>query len=188
MLKMNLTRTTDRPAVSNPLANEHGMALIIAISLLAIMSILGAVLMSSSTHEIQSSGNFRNKQESFYTADRAVEYAMQRAATTSGTVDLYQDSDTSVSPSVLHRDRIQIGNTGLEPSTVDLTNADPEQWDDRNSSIYIGSGPPPVGSGSDAAIFIARTYRITTVGISPLSASNPARTQMRAQIAKIVPK
>jgi len=185
MLKVRHLRTQNQISIVKPLTNEHGIALIIAISLLAIMSILGAILMSTSSNEIQSSGSNRNKMESFYTADRAFEYAMHRAASTSALVDLYNDE---ASPGVLHKDLIDSGNSGLEPSNADLSNADPEQWDDRNSTLYIGSTPPPVGSGSDATVFIARNYRITTVGISPLSATSPARTQMRGQIVKIVPK
>lgn len=170
--------TSENPGIRKCLANDRGLALITAISLLAIMSILGTLLMLTSTSEIQLSGNYRNYQESFYAADRGVEYATQAVATGGGTVDLYQDE---ASPGVLHRDRIIEGRSGLETSTV---TAD----DDRNSVTFLGTGPPPVGSGSDANYFQARNYSIHVVGISPSTANNPTRTAVRTEIAKIVPK
>jgi len=164
--------------VRSPLDNERGIALIVAISLLAVMSILGVMLLSASTSEIQLSGNFRNTQEAFYAADRAVEYATQGVAQGETTVDLYNDSDASAVP---HRNRVTVGLTGLEPSAVSTA-------DDRNSVTYIGSGPPPLGGGSDAGDFVAHNYAISVVGVSPTSSANPSRSTLRAQVAKIVPK
>jgi len=160
---------------------ERGSALIIAIMLLAIMSILGTILMSTSTTEIQLSGNYRNSQESFYTADRAIEYSMQSASDTSGVVDLYNDQNTAIATSPLHRDLIGLGQSALEPSTYAAT-------DDRNSVVYIASGAPPIGSGSDASLFKARNYAVDTVGVFPVNSANPSRTELRSQFAKIVPK
>jgi len=161
------------------LGNQRGMALITAIALIAIMSVLGAVLMNTSTSEIQLSGNFRNMMESFYAADRGVEYAYQNATLSGGTVDLYNGLDADGN---LHRDQIALGNdSGLEPSAITVS-------DDRNSVRFIGSGPPPVGSGSDASMFEARYYQIHVVGAFPASSPNPSRTSVRTQVAKIVPK
>lgn len=165
-------------SVRSPLGNERGIALIVAISLLAVMSILGVMLLSASTSEIQLSGNYRNTQEAFYAADRTVEYAYQGVAEGETTVDLYNDSDANA---VLHRAQVQVGRSGLEPSEVSAT-------DDRNSVTYIGSGPPPVGLGSDAGDFVAHNYAISVVGVSPTSSTSPSRSALRAQVAKIVPK
>ena len=112
---------------------------------------------------------------------------MQRTTSTADTVDLYQDKDTSVIPQVRHRDRLAVNGSGLEETTVDLDNAYPELRDDRNSVIFIGTSTVPVGEGTETNVLQARNYRITTVGISS-STANPARSQMRAQVAKLVPK
>ncbi|SHJ34999.1 PilX N-terminal [Malonomonas rubra DSM 5091] len=161
--------------------NQRGSILIIAMLLLAIMSVLGTVLMSTSTTEIQISGNYRNKQESFYVADRALEYSMRSASDFSGTVDLYNDQNTSLATPTLHRNLIELGNGGLEASTITTT-------DDRNSVTFINAGPPPVGSGSDASLFEARNYVGNAVGLFPINTNNPSRTELRSQFAKIVPK
>lgn len=162
-----------------PVTNEKGSALIIALLLLAIMSVLGTVLMSTSTTEIQISGNYRNSQQSFYVADRAIEYSMRGASDISGVVDLYDDQNTALA--TLHRDLIALGNGGLEPSDVTAT-------DDRNSVAFLAAGPPPVGSGSDASLFEARNYVSNAVGLYPINTNNPSRSELRSQFAKIVPK
>jgi hypothetical protein len=54
------------------------MALILAIGFLAVLSILGAVVLSVSTRELKSSGSFLPGKRAFYAADRAVEYSMNR--------------------------------------------------------------------------------------------------------------
>ncbi len=168
---------------STPLQNEKGMALVIAMLLLAVMSILGTIMLSGSTTEIQLSGNYRNSYQSFHTADRAIEYSIGGVADGVDTVDLYNDSDTTVVPNVTHLSRISSpdGLSSLEVSAVTAT-------DDRNSVVFLSATPPPAGSGSDATKFEARNYAISAVGVYPATANNPSRVALRAQVAKIVPK
>jgi len=57
---------------------EKGTALIIAIGLLAVLSILGTVVLTTSTRDMTLSGTFLPQKQAFYTSDRAVEYSMNR--------------------------------------------------------------------------------------------------------------
>jgi len=57
---------------------DKGMALLIAIGFLAVLSILGAVVMNVATRDIGASANFMPARQAFYTSDRAVEYSMNR--------------------------------------------------------------------------------------------------------------
>ena len=57
---------------------QKGMALILAIAFLAVLSILGAVVLDVSTRDLQESSTFLPKRQAFYLADRAVEYSMNR--------------------------------------------------------------------------------------------------------------
>ncbi len=57
---------------------EKGMALILAIGFLAILSILGAVVMDVSTRDLKKSSFYLPQRQAFYVADRAVEYSMNR--------------------------------------------------------------------------------------------------------------
>ena len=55
-----------------------GLALILAIGLLLVLSILGAVVMKVSLEDFKRSSTFNPQREAFYVADRTVEYAMNR--------------------------------------------------------------------------------------------------------------
>jgi hypothetical protein len=57
-------------------ASERGMALILCIGLLAILSILGAVVLTATNREVEQSWRPRAENDVFYTVDRAVEYAL----------------------------------------------------------------------------------------------------------------
>lgn len=57
---------------------QKGMALILAIGFLAILSILGAVVMSVATRDLSETAVTMPNQRSLYAADRTVEYAMNR--------------------------------------------------------------------------------------------------------------
>ncbi|WP_432822239.1 pilus assembly PilX family protein [Trichloromonas sp.] len=60
------------------LNNERGVALILALGMIVVISLLGVVVMTVSTREISVSGTYRTSYASFYAADRAVEYALNR--------------------------------------------------------------------------------------------------------------
>ena len=57
---------------------ERGIALIIVIGFIAILSILGAVVLSLTGNEMDASWKERASHDVFYTADRAVEYSLSR--------------------------------------------------------------------------------------------------------------
>lgn len=172
---------TDKLATWVPLlGNQRGMALIIAISLLAVMSVLASMLLNTSTSEIQLSGNYRTQQEAFYAAERAIEYAYVKVAIGETEVDLYNDTDTTNPGNPLHRSRIDlpVGNqvSGLDPTAI-------------NRVQFIGTNPPPPGSGSDASAFqTSRNYMVQATGKFPVSAANGSRTSMQSQVVKVVPK
>lgn len=63
---------------TGPVRNERGVALIMAIIMLVILSVLGSVVLMSSDSEIKVSGNYQVAKQTFWVADRAVEYATSR--------------------------------------------------------------------------------------------------------------
>jgi len=56
--------------------SQKGMALILAIGLLAVLSILGAVVLDVSTKGLKQTAGDLPRQRAFYAADRAVDYAL----------------------------------------------------------------------------------------------------------------
>ena len=77
---------------------ESGLALIIAIGFLAILSIIGALVMRVSTQDLAVSGTRQPQKQVFYAADRAIEYSMTRGLIMNlpvgGSVDLVADDIT----------------------------------------------------------------------------------------------
>lgn len=62
-----------------PLANERGVALLLALAMLAIMTVIGVFALDTSTTEVQISGNYRTSQDAFFGADRAAMFALGHA-------------------------------------------------------------------------------------------------------------
>ncbi len=105
---------------------QRGMALIIAIGFLAILSILGAVVLDVSTRDLGLSGSFMPARQAFYASDRAVEYAMNRDIIINlnpgETVDLKLDDaldNTGTSLGKTHKQIIDaMGDGTLEEGSV----------------------------------------------------------------------
>ena len=74
----NRVRKKMLQTVVDPVDNEHGAALIMAVIMLVILSILGSVVLMSSDSEMKISGNYQVAKQTFAVADRAVEYATSR--------------------------------------------------------------------------------------------------------------
>jgi len=144
------------------------MALILALVLLTLMSILGALALSTSTTESGISGNYRASQQAFYAAERAVEYA-------STSESIYETIGTGSADlnAGAHPTNIAAGtgNSGLKSGAT-------------NQVSYLTAGALPPGSGSDPTYFAARYYIITVTGDGP----NNATTRVESQVARVVPK
>lgn len=162
-----------------PLGNQRGIALIMAIGLLAVMSVLAALLLNGSMSEIQLSGNYRTQQEAFYAAERAIAYGTQRAANGDTEVDLYADSDTTAPGTPLHRSRIDLPSADAPVSGLDP--------DAANRVGFVNISSPRRGSGWGSSAE-ARNYLIAVTGKFPVTAANGSSISLQKQIAKLVPK
>ena len=106
-----------------PLGNERGIALILAIGMVAVISILASIVYTSTNRELKSSGRFQNKFAAFYTADRAVEYSLNRdillSLTPGDSTDLMADTiDGSTDEAKKHYNFIEIDSGDLESGMV----------------------------------------------------------------------
>lgn len=154
---------------SNVLTNERGAALVLALAMLTIMSILGAWVLSSSTTEIGISGNYRTSQQAFYAADRAVEYAMVDEAIYSNATPANPLLD--MTETMVENIEANTGNSGLRQGAP-------------NRVEFLTAGPLPPGSGSDPTYFQSRYYAITVTGEGP----NNSTARIDAQVARVVPR
>jgi type IV pilus assembly protein PilX len=149
---------------------QSGMILVLAMSMLFIMSIIGIMALNTSSTEIGISGNHKSSQEAFFAADRAVEYGMTSGdiylKIGTGTVDL-DDDDVDHATSIA----AGLSGSGLKAG------AD-------NHVTFLTSGSLPPGSGSDPTYFQARYYIIGVTGQGPKN----TESRIEAEVARVVPK
>jgi hypothetical protein len=148
----------------NPYSNgkrsgERGMALILAIGFLAVLSILGAVVLTAANRGLSGTGISLPELQAFYAADRAVEYSMNRDIIinigSGGTIDLVS-GNLPGGGGKTHKDVIDGSGGLLKAGTVD--------------DLGPNTLPPSIASffGSD---FGANFYHVE------VSTTGPAKTQ-----------
>lgn len=164
-------------SVLKPLRNQEGFALVLAISMLAVLSVVGVMALNTSTTEIGISGNYRTAQTAFDSAQRALEYA-----TTNG--DIYTSLGPGSAPYDLD-DNDGDGNDGDDTDEVNIRAG--TDWGlagtDNSVEFQMAAGLPP-GSGSDPTYFEARYYIVDVTGEGP----NNSLARIESQVGRIVPK
>ncbi len=100
--KMHAWRRRPHPR----LGNERGIALIIALVMLVLLTILGAWALTTSSTDLRIAGNYRNTQTAFYTADAMVAYGTNPTTLTTA----YSFGTAGWSPG--HSITVQSGDTG----------------------------------------------------------------------------
>lgn len=144
--------------------NQQGMALLLVVCLLAMLSLLGFFALNTTDVELAIAGNRHTRQQAFYAAERAVEYVLADAtllrAADSGEVVLDPGRAAVVAAETA---------SGIDPEDLCLVR-------------YLSEGPVPPESGSDPTRFALRSYRITAVGAGPAG----ARARVEAQVGRVV--
>ena len=169
------SRPWGKSPLTRPLVDQRGFALILALVMLALMSLLGALSLSTSSVEVGISGNYRSSQQAFFAAQRGVEYAMTEGTIfdTIGTGFIDLDDDDS-STETTFETQIRAGAAGrLRENAADV-----------NRVTFLTSGNVPPGSGSDPTYFQARYYVVTVTAQGP----NNSVARVESQVARIVPK
>lgn len=142
---------------------QKGMALILAIGFLAVLSILGAVVLTVSTRDMKASATLEPRNQSFYTADRSVEYAMNRDLIINlpalSSVDLVNDDVISaagvVSTGVKHKSIIEKESIGILVSGT-VTDIGPRTMPPAMAAIH--------GSDFGANLYHINVETSTTLG------------------------
>ncbi len=142
------------------LKDERGTALVLVMVILLLMGVLGSMMMSTSTPEIQIARNLRLHEEAFYAAERAVEYGMADA-------NIYTTIGTGSVDIPLSGVSLAVGST-----------------DASGTVRYLTTGPPPKGSGVDVTKFKANYYEINVTGTAP----GNSRVNLETTVIKILPK
>lgn len=163
---------------TTPLENDRGVALIVVLVVLLLLSILGATILSSSTADLQIAGNYRTSQEVLYTADAAVEFGQ---------------SNANIFTAILSATRGTPNATWPVPGQgIILASGAPSA--DRNFNVlqvgtntaqvraeYVAS-VAPLSTGDDGMEFKMKYVVITAIG----TAANNAETEVEAEVARKV--
>jgi len=137
---------------------EQGSAIVIALLILAAVSLLGIAASTTSRIEIQVAGNERFHKSAFYAAEAARSFVP-------GTTALYGPTNTTVGAVRF------FPNNGNPSETVSLA---PRQ--SFNGFVeYLGFSAPPRGSGYQAGKFKAHRYRMTCNGFGPANSESAVR-------------
>jgi type II secretory pathway pseudopilin PulG len=175
--------------------DERGMALIIVLVMLLLLSILGVTMLSSTTSDLHIAGNNRNSTETFYAADAAMAFAQTYdqiyLSLGSGMTSWPQsgagtplDSNFAVSGTnpntAIPLDPSGNYNRILIPGTNDVADV---------QVVKLGTGTLPAGLGTqqDAGLspgtsFKANSFVINVIAYGP----NNSKAQLESQLCRIV--
>jgi type IV pilus assembly protein PilX len=159
--------------------DQRGFALILAIAMLAILSILGVVALSTSTNEIQRAGTYRTSQEAFNAAERAVQYAMGNSAivysnnSPDNPIDL---NGTSTTYSGDISQDVPGGKSELDPNAT-------------NEVVNLGAGELPAKLQAQYGNeFGAVYYAVRVTGAFVSGTSVVSKVRVETQQARLYPK
>jgi Tfp pilus assembly protein PilX len=120
--------------------NERGVALIVALGVMVLLTILGTWVLNTSSTDLRIAGNTRNYQTAFYLAEQGVEYAKSRGQLeaaynkSSQANPTYTSNSVSANASTSSRflARVELGpSTGLNTKTE-------ANWEDASGGRFKG--------------------------------------------------
>jgi hypothetical protein len=147
--------------------NENGTVLVLTLVLLALLSILGALALDTSSTDLKIAGNSRNTQDVFYSADAALACAVNPDTLTRAYAYTAENSGTAKLSQV-----ISIGSFTVTTNIV-----------------FMGSGPLPVGAIYDGDLdvngqprFHGLYFAVTTDG----TAAHNAAVAVESAVVQVV--
>ena len=147
--------------------NEKGIATLLAMMVLVLLTMIGGTIISTSNTELQSATNDHLHKIAFYSAETARPYVMMNS-------NFYGvDNIDPTTPHLFPNDPANPLNPIYAPITVgtvppfDLGNSQSFS----GSVQYVGGVTPPRGSGYDTSSFKAHQYTMTCVGNGPQDTS-----------------
>jgi type IV pilus assembly protein PilX len=155
---------------SDILSNERGVALLLVLVMLLLLSILGVTALKSSTSELSSAGNFRNMMEAFYTADAIQEYSQFNET-------IYK---AMAVPGDSWSGSVVFNSTGIVTVTDGATAPTNSVNTAQVSVVLTGLGPTPRGSGFDET-FKGYYYDLEVTGYAP----NNSEVAIESKIVRI---
>ena len=135
--------------------NEGGSVMVVAILILALLTIIGIAAMSTTNVELKISGNEKSYKMALYAAEAARGYVVK-------TPELYGPDNMKVGQGLNFPDEndplvvVRLSSKQSFGGTVE----------------YLGFSAPPRGSGSQVGTFKAYKYKMTCKGYGPAKAES----------------
>ena len=135
--------------------NECGSVMVVAILILALLTIIGIAAMSTTNVELKISGNEKSYKMALYAAEAARGYVVK-------TLELYGPDNMTLEQGLNFPDEnnpsmvVQLSSKQSFGGTVE----------------YLGVSAPPRGSGSQVGTFKAYKYKMTCKGYGPAKAES----------------
>jgi hypothetical protein len=148
--------------------NEKGMALVLALVMLVLLTLLGAFALSTSSTELFIAGSFKNAQQAFYAGDAGIDYVQANT-------DIY----TSIVPGTNNFWPVPGDGTSARDNNF---NAMPLGQDVKVEYVNEAEYRPCPGSVSSSDS-ISYYFVVTSVGTGPAN----SRTDIEAQICRMRP-
>jgi type IV pilus assembly protein PilX len=166
------------------LKDESGVALVVALLMIVILSLIGLASSSTSTFEIKLSGNKRAATDAFYTSDAGVQ-SVKANITNFNTSSGFSPVTTGSLPVELQNELIDQSNTG--PALV--TGSGVSFSDAPQVTVYhMTITEVPRGSGYSAINFEYSYYIIDSIGEDQLDMGTvKSNCQIREKILRIIP-
>ena len=139
------------------LNNEKGSVLLISVMFLMLLTVIGIFAITTSTIEIQISGNDKINKMVFYAADSGIDYVAVHPA--------WYGSNNIDKEGKFFPDNIPVSEKTYQLSTNKLL------IDIKNVS-YLGKSQLPSGSGFSAGQIFAINYKIISTGTGPNNGTN----------------
>lgn len=147
------------------LNKEKGSALLIAMIMLVVLTVIGAATMNTSTTEVIISGNYKTMKEAFYNTERVTEYAIAQP-------DIYSATNNIIGTSV------------SVPLAADNVSSVPLG---KNIFSNIISGNVTLTREMNAPVGSGLTGRVN-VFLIDVTGSGPANAESRQIVEKWLPK
>jgi hypothetical protein len=141
--------------MATQLDNENGYMIVVMIMILSVLSVIATAGTNNSITERRSATNEQIHQLSFYAADTGRTYVVKHS-------DLYHDDNITLGEALAFPDNDN-PSSQYAVGSQESFNGDVE---------YLGSAPPPRGSGFEVGKFRAHRYELTSKGFGPRSSNS----------------
>lgn len=163
---------------------QQGLALIMAIGFLGLLSILGAVVMNMSMRDLKNSTTTLPNQRSLYAADAAVEYALNRDMM----VNLGQFNSVSLTADhVIQANGLEVPGNITHKAVIDRAAA-AAGGGELVAGTFTDIGPrdlPPVMASMFGSEFGANMYHVNVKTEAKILGSNVETTHIDASIVRL---